>query len=69
MKCSLKTAPFEPCHAFLQKAHLAFGVNFLPIQGQISENTLFALEAEESSENAEMPINFEDETSQVCRIM
>ncbi len=56
-------------HAFLQKAHLAFGVNFLPIQGQIWENTLFALEAEESSENAEMPINFEDETSQVCRIM
>jgi hypothetical protein len=56
-------------HAFLQKAYLAFGVKFVPIQGQIRENTLFAKEDEESSENDEMPIDFEDETSHVCRIM
>lgn len=55
--------------AFLQKAYLAFGVDFVPIQGQIRENNLFDREAEESSENDEMPTDFEDETSHVCRIM
>ncbi len=50
---------------FLQKAYRCFGVDFQPIQ----ENCLFAREAEEDIEQDESDINFEDEQSQVCRLM
>jgi hypothetical protein len=53
-------------HAFLQKAYHCFGVDFKPVR----ENCLFLKEEEKDTfTNEEFHKNFEDEHSQVCRMM